>query len=107
MQTIKNPNATKIATTSLKVSWDWLADPGYGILEGANGTGSRPVELGTGAIVVLDTTTLVFGCPGRLTASLWRIIEVIFSISKGESLVKQIKVQTCTTYNECRRPWYT
>ena len=106
MQTIKNPNATKIATTSLKVSWDWLADPGYGILEGANGTGSRPVELGTGAIVVLNTTTLVFGRPGRLNASLWLMMFVIFSISKGESLVKQIKVQTCTTYNECRRPWY-
>ena len=102
MQTIKNPNATKTATTSLKVSWVWLAVPGYGILDGANGTGSMLEELGTGAIVVLLTPTGVCGCPGRLTDSLWLIISVIFSISKGESLVKQIKVQTCTTYNECR-----
>ena len=102
MQTNRNPNATRIATTSLKVSWDWLADPGYGILEGANGTGSRPDELGTGAIVVLLTPTGVCGCPGRLTDSLWLMMFVILSISKGESLVKQIKVQTCTTYNECR-----
>ena len=106
MQTIKNPRATRTTTTSLKVSWVWLAVPGYGILEGANGTGRTLEEFGTGAIVVLNTTTLVFGRPGRLNASLWLMMFVIFSISKGESLVKQIKVQTCTTYNECRRPWY-
>ena len=106
MQTIKNPKATRTTTTSLKVSWVWLAVPGYGILDGANGTGSTLEELGTGAIVVLNTPTGVCGCPGRLTDSLWWMMFVIFSISKGESLVKQIKVQTCTTYNECRRPWY-
>ena len=94
--------ATKTTITSLKTSLVWPVAPGYGVLAGANGTGSKPEEFGVGAIVVLFTPTRVCGRPGRLTKSLWWMIEVIFSISKGESLVKQIKVQTCTTYNECR-----